>query len=98
MELRGWIMSAVLFTGCGGSGLPQGNHQIEVLEGDVAALVELGTERITFVERSKLPSYAREGDVLVDGRPAPGLTEQLRAQVEALRASFPPAEPGGFEL
>lgn len=91
-------MSAVFFAGCGGPGLPYGNYQVDVLEEEVAALVELGTEKVTTVARHQLPTYVKEGDVLVDGCHSPELTAELRRQVEELRSRFPEHAPGGFEL
>jgi hypothetical protein len=71
---------------------------VELIEDEVAALVELGSEQVTHVRRQELPTYVREGDVLVDGCRSPELTAELRRQVDELRSRLPVPAPGGFEL
>jgi hypothetical protein len=94
---RGLVMTAVL--GCGGAGQGSGQGvQVDVLEDGRARVVELGSGKAQTVDRSSLPSGAREGDVVVDGRLDPELRARLTREVAELRARLAVPVPPGFDL
>lgn len=69
---------------CGGGGGP---YVIEVLDEQVARVqTEDGRERT--VKRAELPTGAREGDVVVDGRLDPELRARNLQRVQTARAAL----------
>ncbi len=90
-------MAAVI--GCGG--VKQGSGpawQVEVVEEERAQVVELETGKTRIVDRSTLPSGAREGDVVVDGRLDPELRARLAREVAEARPRRTQPVPPGLDL
>lgn len=72
--------------------------QVELLEGTRAQVVDLATGRARGLPRSALPSGAREGDLVVDGRLDPELTARQAAEVHERRARLAVPVPAGLDL
>lgn len=77
---------------------PRSAVQVELIEDEVAQVVDLdsGVERA--VPRAALPRGVHEGDVIVDGALDPALTAELRRQVEDLHARLAVPIPRGLDL
>jgi len=95
---RGAVM-AVLMGACGcGHGLAARTAvQVELLEDEVAQVVDLDTGRAGSVPRAALPRRAREGDVVVNGAVDPELTSSLAREVRALHERLAVPVPPGLD-
>lgn len=81
-----------------GGVLGMGPVRVELVEDTRAQVVELRTGRARTVERAALPSRAREGDVVVDGRLDPELRARLAREVAEKRARLAVPVPPELEL
>ena len=61
-------------------------EQVELLEDRQAEVVSLKTGRSTVVSRQRLPSGAREGDVIMNGEVDAVRTEAMSQRVRTLQA------------
>ena len=77
---------------CGGA------VRVEVLEDEVAQVVPLGGGPAWTVPRATLPSNAREGDVVRDGRLETELGARLAREVAEWRARLAVPVPDGLDL
>ncbi len=94
---RGLVMTAVM--GCGSAGQGSGQVlQVDAVEEGRARVVEPGSGKARTVDRSTLPTGAREGDVVVDGRLDPELRARLTREVAETRARLAVPVPPGFDL
>ncbi|WP_342380170.1 DUF3006 domain-containing protein [Myxococcus stipitatus] len=75
-----------------------GMVQVELLEDTRAQVVRLETGQACTVERAALPSEAREGDVVVDGRREPEATALRVLEMARKRARLAVPVPPGLEL
>ena len=77
-------MATVL--GCGSSS--RSAYQVELVEDEVAQVVDLDSGRAKSVRREALPKGAKEGDVVVNGAVDEALSAELRREIEALRRRY----------
>ncbi|MFL5322529.1 MAG: DUF3006 domain-containing protein [Myxococcaceae bacterium] len=91
-------MVAVTMWSCTAA-LPQRSAvQVELLEDEVAKVVDLDSGRESEIPRKLLPRGVNEGDVVVDGRIDRALTAELRRQVEEIHARLAVPVPRGLDL
>ncbi|MEN9797761.1 MAG: hypothetical protein RL653_1457 [Pseudomonadota bacterium] len=96
---RGAVMAATLgILGCSHALPVRAALQVDVLEDDVARVVDLDTGRAGTVARGALPVGAREGDVVVNGAVDPVLTEAMAREIRALHARYGVPVPRGLDL
>lgn len=93
----GMVGAAYLAASFGATPL-QGPSEVELLEDNVAYVVDLESGEGAEVPRSSLPKNVHEGDVIVDGRVDPAWTEALREEVERLQEKVLQPSHGGFDL
>lgn len=93
----GMVGAAYLAATCGATPL-QGPSEVELLEDNVAYVVDLASGDGAEVPRSSLPKGVREGDVIVDGRVDPAWTEALREEIARLQERVLTPSNGGFDL
>ncbi len=72
--------------------------RVEVVEDEVAQVVPVGGGPPRVVKRSSLPSGAREGDVVREGRLDAEPGARLAREVAALRARLAVPVPDGLDL
>ena len=72
--------------------------RVEVVEDEVAQVVPVGGGPARVVKRSTLPSGAREGDVVREGRLDAEPGARLAREVAALRARLAVPVPDGLDL
>jgi hypothetical protein len=77
---------------------PSAPSEVELLEDDVALVIDLATDEAFEVARSGMPEGVHEGDVIVDGRVDPVLTEQFREEIEKKMGDVLTPSNGGFDL
>jgi hypothetical protein len=87
------MLSALGAVACGG-----GAVQVELLEDEVARVVPVGGGPACTVPRGTLPSNAREGDVVRDGRLDAELGARLAREVAEWRARLAVPVPDGLDL
>lgn len=87
--------AAMAISACGSS---RSAFAVELLEDEVAQVVDLDSGRAVNLRRAQLPRGAREGDVIVDGRIDKALSAELRREVEALHQRYAVPLPAGFSL
>ena len=63
-------------------------YQVELIEDEVAQVVDLESGRAKNVKRTQLPRGAKEGDIVVNGRVDEALSAELRREIEALRKRY----------
>ena len=90
------VMSAGFLMACGGGLTPFHREQVELIEDQVAEVVDLDTGRTAVVPRKSLPRGVEEGDVLVDGREDPIERAKLLQRIAELHSDFVPV--GNLEL
>ena len=96
---RGAVMVAALGAlGCGHVLPTRAALQVELLEEEVAQVVDLDTGRAGVVPRAALPGSAREGDVVVNGAVDPALTEAMAREIRALHSRYGVPVPAGLDL
>jgi hypothetical protein len=88
----------LVMAGVVGGVLWAGPVRVELVEDTRAQVVELETGRAQTVDRGALPSHAREGDVVVDGRLDAELRARLAREVAETRARLAVAVPPELEL
>jgi hypothetical protein len=76
----------------------RGPVEVELLEDDVALLVDMKSGEDTEVPRALLPRGAHEGDVIVDGRVDQALTEAFREEIAEQQGRVLTPSNGGFDL
>ena len=89
------MLGALGAVACGGAGSAV---QVEVLEDEVARVVPLGGGPARTVPRATLPSNAREGDVVRDGRLDAEHGARLAREVAEWRARLAVPVPDGLDL
>ena len=87
------MLGALGAVACGG-----GAVQVELLEDEVAQVVPVGGGPACTVPRTTLPSNAREGDVVRDGRLDAELGARLAREVAEWRARLAVPVPVGLDL
>lgn len=87
------VLSAV--AGCGGT---RGAYQVELLEDEVAQVVNPDSGKAATCKRKALPKGVKEGDVVVDGRIDRQLSAELKRQVDDLHHRYAVPVPPGFSL
>lgn len=84
-----WVVIGSVMTSCG-AGRTASAVVVEVdrLEDDRAVVFHAAAGSSSVVPRSQLPPAVKEGDVLVNGRLAPGQTAALRSEVRQAREAL----------
>jgi len=96
---RGTVMAVLMGAcGCGHVLPPRTAVQVELLEDELAQVVDLDTGKAGTVPRAALPRAAREGDVVVNGAVDPELTGALAREVRELHLRLAVPVPPGLNL
>lgn len=96
---RGAVTAMALgLIGCGHAPPQRAALQVDLLEDEVAQVVDLDTGRAGTVPRTALPLGTREGDVVVNGAVDPVLTDAMAREIRALHARYGVPVPRGLDL
>jgi hypothetical protein len=83
LELKVMLTGGLLMVGC----VARAEQvQVELLEDEVAQVVDLSTGKAKVVPRQSLPQGTREGDVITCGKKDVKATTQARTAVKEARA------------
>lgn len=82
-----FTMAATLsLMACSHASMPAGEYEVDVIDDGAALVVKRPELAARHVHPDALPSGAREGDVIVDGRIDHAMSAQLREDVRTARA------------
>jgi hypothetical protein len=93
------MVGAAYFAATCSAAMPlKGPAEVEMLEDDVAYVVDLKTGDGVEVDCKSLPPRVREGDVIVNGQVDAPLTRWYREQLQELHDRVVTPSNGGFDL
>lgn len=94
----GMVGAAYFAATCSAATPTRGPVEVDMLEDDVAYVVDLKTGNGTEVPRASLPPRVREGDVIVNGHVDRALTQWYRDEFQAFHDKIVTPSNGGFDL